>query len=96
MSSPPVVDDLAQTVNFLGGSPTFDLFDVAKISAGQALFELQQSMQNKYVMRAYNTVLTQTVFWVSLGNPDFTGSQSAYPPVDLSDTILESVICPGQ
>lgn len=127
VTSPPVIDDLAQTLSvntadflgavapadmledfvmdtgpspdtetFSGDSPAFDMFDVTKISAGQALYELQQSMQNKYVMRAYNTVLTQTVFWVSLGSPDFTGAQSSYPPVDLSDIVLESVICAGQ
>jgi hypothetical protein len=127
VTSPPVVDDIAQalsvnTASFLGavgpadvlldtgedagpvvdteafdGDATpFNLFDVVKISAGEALYALQQSMQNRYVMRAYNTVLTQAVFWVVLGAPDFTGAQSPYPPVDLSDIVLEEVLCPGQ
>lgn len=124
VTSPPVVDDTAQTLSvntatflgavapsdlledflvdsgpapdaeaFDGGPVSFDLLDVRKLNAGEALYELQQSMQIKYIMRGYNTVLTDTVFWLAVGTPDFIGVQSSYPPVDLSDIVLEQVLC---
>lgn len=45
-----------------------------------------------YRMRAYHTVLTQHVFWVSGGAPDFTGASSGYTPGDLDDIVVQSVI----
>lgn len=45
-----------------------------------------------YWMRAKNTVLMQTVHWSSSGAPDWTGSGSMWPPVDLTDIVVEKVV----
>lgn len=54
-----------------------------------------------YWMKAWNTVLVDTVHWLSYGQPDPTGSESGYPPVQLVGTIVREVIAttgvdPGQ
>jgi hypothetical protein len=52
----------------------------------------------KYTMRATRTYLmdplgqqTQEVFWVSEGKPDFEGTQSSWPPEELSNIIVLQV-----
>lgn len=45
-------------------------------------------VSKKYYMRAYHTVLTKFVYWISQNTPDLTGSGSGYNPVDLTDVIV--------
>jgi hypothetical protein len=45
-----------------------------------------------YSMKAYNTVLLQFVFWFAADFPDFVGTQSGYPPGDLSAIALIGVL----
>jgi len=44
-----------------------------------------------YFMWAWNTNLTQYVYWQSVGSPDFTGSGSGYPTGDLADIAVLKV-----
>lgn len=48
-----------------------------------------------YRMRSYNTVLGYHVYWVAPGAPDFSGSGSGYPPIQLVDIIVNNVIFVG-
>lgn len=48
-----------------------------------------------YEMRAWHTVLTKRVYWVS-GDPDFTGANSGYTPGDLTDIVVYAVIATGE
>lgn len=45
-----------------------------------------------YWMKAWNTVLTDTVHWLSYGQPDPTGSESGYPPAQLIGIVVREVI----
>ena len=45
-----------------------------------------------YLMRAYKTTPTVGyVYWENVGGPDLTGANSGYPPLDLTDIIVEDV-----
>lgn len=53
-----------------------------------------QGETSSFIMRAYNTNLSEYVLWESKSNPDLTGSNSPYPPGDLED-IQTLKIVPG-
>lgn len=42
----------------------------------------------KYLMRAYNTNLSQFVYWYANDYADLTGTYSGYPPVDLTGIVI--------
>ena len=41
-----------------------------------------------YWMRAYDTVLVETVHWLSTGQPDFVGTGSGHTPGNLADFVV--------
>lgn len=41
-----------------------------------------------YYMRAYNVALSKYVYWRSVGSIDSTGSNSGYPPIDLTNIVV--------
>lgn len=46
-------------------------------------------MSTQYVMRAFNTVSSQHVYWAVLNTPDLTGAESGYNPADLTNIVVD-------
>lgn len=59
--------------------PQLEITGVGKVSV------VPHSMNvTTYRQRAYNTALSQFVYWTTLGYPDTSGATSGYPPSDLT------------
>jgi hypothetical protein len=48
-----------------------------------------------YRMRGWQNVLGNYVYWVSAGQPDWTGAQSGYPQAQIDDAVVVAVIATG-
>lgn len=45
-----------------------------------------------YLMRGWYTIGAEYIYWISAGQPDFTGANSGYPPGDVTDEMVLQVI----
>lgn len=61
--------------------------ELDKKTSGQIVFDSLQANQREFVMRARHKS-DGLVWWVSLGAPDFVGSQSGFAPDQLEDIVL--------
>lgn len=56
-------------------------------------FTTESNFLRSYAMRAINTVTLSYVWWTVPGAPDYTGSQSGVDPANLTDIVVERLIC---
>lgn len=67
--------------------------EVAPTAVGRINVMPQTLVQATYRQRAYNTALSQYVYWTTYGYPDITGAASGYATLDLTNiTVLTRTV----